>query len=78
MPVCLVQGDDAGTAVEGALQMVGVGVELVGAKPVDEFNDGGVPYGDSCEPHSALLHESKCHPAGSAAQGERTQEGAKR
>ena len=44
VPVCLVQRDDAGAAVEGALQVAGVGVELLGAKPADEFDNGGVPY----------------------------------
>ena len=43
VPVCLVEGDDASAAVESALQMVSVGLEPLGAKPVNEFDNGGVP-----------------------------------
>ena len=48
----------------------GVAVELCGMEPADQFDNGCVWYGDSYERHGVLLHESKCHLAGSAAQVE--------
>lgn len=72
MPVCLVQSDDACPAVECALQVVGVSAEILGAEPVDEFDNGRVPYGDACEPHGALLQAKYRTAAGSAAHIERT------
>ncbi len=67
VPIRLIERDDAGAAVEGWLQWR---VELCGMEPADQFDNGCVWYGDSYEPHGVLLHESKCHLAGSAAQVE--------
>jgi hypothetical protein len=67
VPVGLIERTDEGAAVEGALQVVRMAVEVRGVEPADRFGNNLVRYGDSCEPHGVLLHESKCQLAGSAA-----------
>ena len=44
VPVGLIERDDASAAVEGALQMGGVAVELCGLEPADQFDNGRVRY----------------------------------
>ena len=69
VPIRLIERDDAGAAVEGWLQVAWLSSSAAWSRPISSttaVSGTGIP----CERHGVLLHESKCHLAGSAAQVE--------
>jgi hypothetical protein len=64
--------DDLGFTVIGPFEPFGGRVEVGVAELAGELENVVVSDGNAGEPHGALLHESKCHLAGSAARSELT------